>query len=900
MTRLRTRVRSWLRAWQLPLRIARRDAQRARGRSILVLVMIALPVLAVTAADVVMHTQDVRGLESLDRRLGAAAARVTSQAGAGEFVQAPDPDQNSFSTGEGGAPALTAAQVGSALGGARLVELRSGELRVVSDNGAALAEATEVDLADPVVAGLFELTSGRLPRSSEEVVVNQALAEKGYSVGERLELQDEPALSPRIVGIVESSTLRDHPVAVGPLDSLGKKVEGSTTWLVGGDPVTWEEVRRLNAGGATVLSREVMLSPPPASEIPEEVRAMTGGGMSDATLAVAVLVVVMALIEVVLLAGPAFAVGARRQSRSLALLAATGGTPKQARRVVLASAVALGTTAALLGTAFGIAVAAALLPVLQMSSTTWFGPFEVPWLQLAGIAVFGLVSALLAAVVPAHVASRQDVVAVLAGRRGDRAPSLRSPLVGSLLVGAGVAGAGAGATRAGGETLIAASAILSVLGMILLVPLLLAGLSRLSGALPLTLRYAVRDAARHRTRTVPAVAAVAATVAGVVALGIANASDAAENEATYTPSTTAGVGVLTSYDADPDWPAFKTLVARAVPDATLTAVQGVPAADADGRSTYVQFTVAGTEDPLLASTGAALGSDLLVSDDEIPTALVGIRAEARARASAALRDGGLVLFTTSAVPAGTDRARAMVQTNETVGDGSAGQERQVTLPATFVRIEGNALTPQAVASSTAARSLGIPVTQVGLLVGGVGITPAEEEAITEGVSAISPAASFSIERGYRAEDETRIVQLILAALGAVLMLGGTLTATFLALSDARPDLATLSAVGASPRARRGVAAAYALVVGLVGAAVGAAVGFIPGIAISYPLTRVSGDVIEGSGTVTSVSDLGGGSGPFLDIPWLLIVGLVVLLPLLTAAIVGLTARSRLPLVARLD
>jgi putative ABC transport system permease protein len=42
------------------------------------------------------------------------------------------------------------------------------------------------------------------------------------------------------------------------------------------------------------------------------------------------------------------------------------------------------------------------------------------------------------------------------------------------------------------------------------------------------------------------------------------------------------------------------------------------------------------------------------------------------------------------------------------------------------------------------------------------------------------------------------------------------------------------------------------------------------------------------------------NGPFLAVPWLLIVTIVVALPLLTAAVVGLTARSRLPLVARLD
>jgi putative ABC transport system permease protein len=72
------------------------------------------------------------------------------------------------------------------------------------------------------------------------------------------------------------------------------------------------------------------------------------------------------------------------------------------------------------------------------------------------------------------------------------------------------------------------------------------------------------------------------------------------------------------------------------------------------------------------------------------------------------------------------------------------------------------------------------------------------------------------------------------------------------------------------------------VVGFVGAVLGAAVGFVPGIAISRPLTGL------------------GDTGPYLAIPWLLIGTIVLVLPLLTSAVVGLTARSRLPLVARLD
>ena len=87
--------------------------------------------------------------------------------------------------------------------------------------------------------------------------------------------------------------------------------------------------------------------------------------------------------------------------------------------------------------------------------------------------------------------------------------------------------------------------------------------------------------------------------------------------------------------------------------------------------------------------------------------------------------------------------------------------------------------------------------------------------------------------------------------------------------------------------RRAVASAYAVSVGVVGAALGAAVGLVPGIAVSYPLTRPynSGDP---------------GPSHYLVIPWLEILGLVVVLPMVTAVVVGLLARSRLPLVARLD
>lgn len=875
----------WLAGWRLSLRLARRDALRARGRSILALVMIALPVLGVTAADVVMQTQDVSGVESLDRRLGAAEARVVVQSGGGAVYQAPDPDDGLVDVGGELDKTLTARQVAAELDGARLVEERAGSVRFDTEKGEADAEVTEVDLQDPATSGLFRLASGRWPAARGEVVVNAAVAAKGYEVGDVLETPSDRVPDPMIVGVAESTTTRDYPMVAGPLGSLGVDTYGSTTWLVDGDPVTWGEVRALNIRGASVLSRAVVQDPPP---LPPRVQKYVDSA-SSAMVAVAVLVGVMALIEVVLLAGPAFAVGARRQSRTLALLSATGGTPAQSRRVVLASAVVLGGVASVVGVAAGIGVGRLLVPVVQGYSSTWFGPFEVPWVHLAGVAAFGLLSAFLAAVVPATIASRQDVVAVLSGRRGDRRPSLRSPLLGLVLLGAGVAGAAYGAVSPDrGEYFIAGAAIVSVLGMILLVPVALVLVSRLASRLPLTLRYAARDAARHRSRTVPAVAAVAATVAGVVALGIATSSDEAQNEAGYVASVADGIGLVTADGtaSSNDWATYRRVVEQEVPDATVRGLRGI-ARPRDGFADTSLNLPNG--DPLLDSYGSALGSDVMVSDGALPTGLVGVDEMSdadRERVRRVLAAGGLVAFTD--LGADGDRVRLRLRRYDAQGE-RVGRPVRATLPAVVVHLTTAQAGPQAVLSGAAARRLGLPVATVGLAVSGTDISKQQEEDVIERLAGTSASAGFHVERGYQADDEVVVVQLILFALGAVLMLGGTLTATFLALSDARPDLATLAAVGAAPRTRRGVAAAYAVVVGVVGALLGVVVGFIPGVAITYPLT--------GGGWMPGDAE---GPSHYLAVPWLLILGLVVALPALTALTVGLCVRSRLPLVARVD
>ena len=672
----------WLAAWRLPLRLAWREARRAPLRSALVLVMIALPVLAVTVADTVYSTSKLDGAQGVERRLGAAEVRV--QLGSSSPVlQLPDPDRGSIQPGaDGTEEPATLAQVRRVVGEVPVVEVRHDSLRFVTDAGVGDAEVLLTDLGSPLTAGLVELSAGRWPQTPHEVVVNAALVERGPELGEDLALDDGSSV--RIVGTAESAITSSRPMVVGPLGAVASSDVASRTYLLGGDPVSWAEVGELNAIGATVLSRAVLADPPPTSALDPRIRELLS--VADRTgLTVLALVVVMVLIEVVLLAGPAFAVGARRQARTLALMAAAGGSPGDARRVVLGSGVVLGLLGSVLGLLLGLGLARALMPVFQGFSDAGFGPFDVDVLHLAGVSGFGLLSALLAAAVPAFTAARQDVVAVLGGRRGDARPSRRSPVLGLVLVGVGVAGAASGARGvARGELLIAGSAIVLVLGMVLVVPVVVVAVAALARRLPLSLRFAARDAARHRTRTVPAVAAVAATVAGVVALGIATSSDEAENLASYVPQAPAGTGYV-SHDSGraADFGTDRAVLARELPRARVRDVVGVPWQSASGGSQDVRVAGARTES-VLTGWYPGPGGDVLVSASSLPPTLQGLTASPAqvARAERTLAEGGAVLL--SDTGADLDEARLVARTQG--GDSRRSVRTPVTLPAAVLPV----------------------------------------------------------------------------------------------------------------------------------------------------------------------------------------------------------------------
>jgi putative ABC transport system permease protein len=174
----------------------------------------------------------------------------------------------------------------------------------------------------------------------------------------------------------------------------------------------------------------------------------------------------------------------------------------------------------------------------------------------------------------------------------------------------------------------------------------------------------------------------------------------------------------------------------------------------------------------------------------------------------------------------------------------------------------------------------------GVLTGVAPLSRDQEDRLEEALGPIGAISSETLytERGFTETFTIPLIALIVAAVLAVLI--GTLTATGLTLADARPDFATLSAVGAGPRTRRLMAGAHALTIALLGSLAGIAVGFVPGLAVTWPLTS---DQYSGAPR----------SGPVIDVPWLLLLGMAAVVPLFAALMMAATTRSRLPLVRRL-
>ena len=166
------------------------------------------------------------------------------------------------------------------------------------------------------------------------------------------------------------------------------------------------------AQGVVLLFRDAVQHPENWPELDHPVAA----DQDPVALATGAMVVAFGLVEVVLLVGAALAVGARRQIRTLGLLASTGGSPRDVRRVVLARGLLIGGGASLAAVVVGLVGLRLSMPWVGRVTGSPLLTLDIVWSNVVVIALLGTLSGLLAAAYPAWVVGRMSAVDALAGR----------------------------------------------------------------------------------------------------------------------------------------------------------------------------------------------------------------------------------------------------------------------------------------------------------------------------------------------------------------------------------------------------------------------------------------------------------------------------------------------------
>ncbi|MEQ4300527.1 FtsX-like permease family protein [Plantactinospora sp. B6F1] len=921
-----------MRSWLTALRIARREARRAKGRSALAIAMLALPVLALSAAAVSYDMFRLTPEEEATRLLGAADARI-EWVDTGPVRQDPTGDGHSSDTSSHAATVSAEDLLAALPDGSRVTPIRRGTVPLRTGNGVGDLAAYAMDVTDPMVAGLVMLHEGHAPTTGGEVALTeQAAARLAARIGDTVRSADRKA-SWTVTGIVEfPAELAEQVVFAPDAGPGGGASYDSHGWLWDAPAaVDWAGVRQLNERGMVVVSRAVLLNPPALDPSDPYYRDSGDDDVSLRTVAAGGLVVGLGVLEVMLLAGPVFAVGARRRQRELGLVAANGGTPAHLRRIVLADGVVLGVLAAVPGLLLGVVAAFAFRPLVEVHlAQQRAGGYRVFPLALVAIAVLAVGTGLLAALVPAFTVARGDVVTALTGRRGIRQSRKGWLLLGLALVGTGAAAAGYGAWQVSSNVILT-GLVLAELGLVLCTPALVGLVARLGQALPLAPRIALRDTARNRAAAVPAVAAVMAAVAGSVAIGVVLTAQNARADAQYRAGLPIGHALVINNPMPgpldhKQQPGASMKEVAAVVRNTLPATEVVPVGqvacptvDAPptsvkaGRPVFPHCALhlrvppdrrcpydpnsgavlsrtqqrAANADPRceIATMPSRAGYGELVAGPAAVTALTRATGEDLSRARETLAAGGVLVGDPRLVVDG----KVTIQAYDETVHGPITPEKLAQAPT--VSVPGYAPTtgtrlPGPIYSSAAVKAAKLADRPYGLVVATDRMpSQAEQDRLTAGLRDLTDQGGLGATIERRPVTPHDPTLLILAAVAGLVTLGAAAVATGLAAADGRGDLAILSAVGASPGVRRwlslsqsGVIAGLGTVLGLLaGLGASAAVLFAYNQALMYQWPRDPAYPIT--------------------VPWATL-AVVLVVPLVAMLGTGLLTRSRLPIERR--
>lgn len=934
-------------SFRVALRMARRGIGRHKGRSILVILLIMLPVAGMTAAATLWQSSLRTPEEIVRYELGNTQARFgVLHVPNGESIQDPLNDAYVVSSTGNSDPGFVPSPPKDLLpAGYEVLPFRQWQLSTSVGDAQVTLQGRQVDALHPAFAGKYELIDGRAPGSGDEVLVSPGLLERFHlALGEQFTTAAGTFIP---VGTIHDAGTSDnnsflylHPAQMPAAATADERTQFTSYYLVGPEPVAWQQIREANSKGVGVLSRSVVLNPPATEQ--QMVPGAQPNHRSSGTLAfysAVGLLGALILLEVGLLAGAAFAVGTKRQVRELALLAASGAEAPTVRSVVTAGGTWLGLIAVITGAFLGTASAAAVVLWIRSTGSARMAGvhFDAPVTAMA--MTMGLAACIIAALVPANQVARQPVLGALKSGRAPGGKGRRSTVTGAVLLTAAVAFLASGWMIGRAETnpdrlaeklpviagLLICGAVLTVLALVLLTGWLVTLTAGRTPRMPVPMRMAARDSVRNRGRTVPAVGAVLAAATLASAALVLSASQQAGQRENHWWSALENQAHLPlvldqpflpdgssqpPLEVDPlelanrvgeavdavDWTTVITTPAlvrncASGPDVDLTVPVRTESSNCLLHSLAVPEGNACPKTPQgrmvdpddwrcqgsMVREQPSQGSIVVGGEDEIRKML---GSEPGAEALDVLNDGGIVVTN----PVFVRDGKAVLQGQDVrtqwspASDGSMAHETVTSDTLSAVAVEPRVAVPvYGFISPPTAERLDLRPEPAELLVQlNRDPTAAEADAAAAAVAAVYKQPGAGFWVEPGISKGDAWMTWSIVAISALITFSAAGVTTGLSLADARTDHGTLAGVGASPRLRKALAGAQSLLTSGLGAALGTIAGAVPAVLIA-----ASTDMRTA-----------------VEVPWLQLLALAVAVPFTASALAWLFTRAELPMSRR--
>ncbi|MEH0419304.1 ABC transporter permease [Streptomyces sp. B21-083] len=385
----------------------------------------------------------------------------------------------------------------------------------------------------------MEITSGHAPRGPTEVMVDADTADKHHlKMGDELRtIAQTGDIRARIVGIATFKVTNPgaavvyFDTATAQRELLGATGRFTQLNVTAAGGVTDTQLKR---NVTRALTADGVFKVQTQKEFSDESREGIGQFMNVIKYAMLGFAGIAFLVGIFLIINT-FSMLVAQRTREIGLMRAIGSSRKQVNRSVLVEALLLGFVGSILGVGAGVGIAVGLMKLMAMagmnlSTEDLTVKATTPVIGL----VLGVVVTVFAAYLPARRAGKVSPMAALrdAGTPADGKAGLVRGLIGLVLTGAGGFALYLAATAdnaSDGSLVLGAGVVLTLLGFVIIGPLLAGGVVRVLSAVLLrgfgpVGRLAERNALRNPRRTGATGAALMIGLALVACLSVVGSS----------------------------------------------------------------------------------------------------------------------------------------------------------------------------------------------------------------------------------------------------------------------------------------------------------------------------------------------------------------------------------------